>query len=784
MRVIKFSCCGALAAAVFSLILAARGETATNSLGFTGPEIYPIDDGIGLLHAADLDGDGLNDLIVVNNLRTKITLLYNQTGKTNHAATIPPPKLEINELPPDARFRIDSVPTDERIAALSVADLNGDGRPDLVFYGDAKDLEILYNQGTNGWSEPKRWHIEDARMDGNALVVGDLNGDGRPDIVLLGDNGSFYFLPQQADHTFGEPQKIPYSGTPKAVQIVDVNGDGRKDLLLVDWDSPTPFRFRLQNDAGQLGPEIYFKTQPVRSYSADTLEGNSNLFVVTIAQNSDRAEVSEFTRAPAEILSGDFRQGQFQVLPLRQTSAAQRGLLWADVNGDGRPDLLVAEPESGQISVYLQQPDDTLAPPKTFPTLAGVGQIAVADWNGDGHPEIFLLSQSERAVGVTRFDKDGRLPFPTLLPVDGKPLLMAVGALKPGAKPSLCLIVDKDGQRSLVTRMADGATRTQKLSEKFKDNPATMAIQDVNQDGLPDLVVLIPYGKIKVLLQKPDGLSRQSEATADGFDEVDVDPPGGTMAQPWLASVDADGDGKPELLLPQNNFVRAVVLEKKTETPAATNQPQWTFRVKDQINGAAGDSQIVGATTVMNGTNAAPSIFLLDAQYNQLTLCQRDPSGVWRVARNIKLPVSGFNGLRSVALGGTNVQSIAFLGQNAVAWMPLAGDVWTFTTLDGYDTPIKDGYLNDVVAGDLSGSGRKDLVFLETAKNNLDIVSFDSHHKFVPAIRWQVFEAHTFRGVANALPEPREALVTDVTGDGKHDLVVLVHDRILVYPQE
>jgi hypothetical protein len=784
MRVIKFSCCGALAAAVFSLILAARGETATNSLGFTGPEIYPIDDGIGLLHAADLDGDGLNDLIVVNNLRTKITLLYNQTGKTNRAATIPPPKLEINELPPDARFRIDSVPTDERIAALSVADLNGDGRPDLVFYGDAKDLEIIYNQGTNGWSEPKRWHIEDARMDGNALVVGDLNGDGRPDIVLLGDNGSFYFLPQQADHTFGEPQKIPYSGTPKAVQIVDVNGDGRKDLLLVDWDSPTPFRFRLQNDAGQLGPEIYFKTQPVRSYSADTLEANSNLFVVTIAQNSDRAEVSEFTRAPAEILSGDFRQGQFQVLPLRQTSAAQRGLLWADVNGDGRPDLLVAEPESGQISVYLQQPDGSLAPPKTFPTLAGVGQIAVADWNGDGHPEIFLLSQSERAVGVTQFDQDGRLPFPTLLPIDGKPLLMAVGALKPGAKPSLCLIVDKDGQRNLVTRMADGATRTQKLSEKFKDNPATMAIQDVNQDGLPDLIVLIPYGKIKVLLQKPDGLSRQSEATADGFDEEDVDPPGGTMAQPWLASVDADGDGKPELLLPQNNFVRAVVLEKKTETPAATNQPQWTFRVKDQINGTAGDSQIVGATTVMNGTNAAPSIFLLDAQYNQLTLCQRDPSGVWRVARNIKLPVSGFNGLRSVALGGTNVQSVAFLGQNAVAWMPLAGDVWAFTTLDGYDTPIKDGYLNDVIAGDLTGSGRKDLVFLETAKNNLDIVSFDSHHKFVPAIRWQVFEAHTFRGVANALPEPREALVTDVTGNGKNDLVVLVHDRILVYPHE
>jgi hypothetical protein len=773
MRVIKCSCCVALAASVFSLAFAARGETATNSFGFSGHETYPIDDGINLLHAAVLDGDGLNDLIVVNNLRSKINLLYNQTGKTNRADSKPPRKLEINELPPDARFRVDSIPTDERIAGLAVADLNGDGRPDLVFYGDAKDLEIIYNQGTNGWSEPKRWHIEDGRMDGNALVVGDLNGDSRPDIVLLGDNGSLYFLPQQPDRTFGEPQKIAYSGTPKAVQIADVDGDGLNDLLLVDWDSLTPFRFRLQNAAGQLGPQIYFKTQPIRTYCADNLEGGAKNFVVTIAQNSSRAEVSEFTRKPAETLSGAFRRGQFQILPLNKTDAAQRGVLWADVNGDGRPDLLVAEPESGQLSVYLQQPDGSLAPPKTFPTLAGVSQLAASDWNGDGHPEIFLLSQSERAVGITAFDKGGRLPFPTLVPLDGKPLVMAVGPLKAGAKPALAVIVDKDGQRSLVTRTTDGKTRTQKLSDSFKSNPATLAIQDVNQDGLADLVVLIPYEKIKVLLQKAGG----------DFDEEDVDPPGGAIEQPWLASADVDGDGKTELLLPQNNFVRAVVLEQQTRTQDSTNKPAWVFRVKDQINGASSDSRIVGATAVVNGTNSMPSLFLLDAEHKQLTLCERDTNGVWRVARNVELPVSDFSGLKSVALGGTNVQSVAFLGQNAVAWMPLAGDVWDFTTLDGYDTPIKDGYLNDVVAGDLTGSGRKDLVFLETAKNNLDLVRFDSNHKLVPGERWQVFEAHTFRGV-NAVPEPREALVIDVTGDKKNDLVVLVHDRILVYPQE
>ena len=82
---------------------------------------------------ADLDGDGLNDLVVVNNSRSKINLLYNQTGKTNLTQKSKPwGKREINELPPDARFRIDSIASEKRISSLVLADLNGDGRPDIA----------------------------------------------------------------------------------------------------------------------------------------------------------------------------------------------------------------------------------------------------------------------------------------------------------------------------------------------------------------------------------------------------------------------------------------------------------------------------------------------------------------------------------------------------------------------------------------------------------------------------------------------------------------------------
>jgi hypothetical protein len=767
--------CGAVLAVLAGGALASRAaDTNGNHFGFSGPEIFPIGDQISNLRVADLDGDGLNDLIIVNNGSSKINLLYNQTGKTNlDQKPKPVGKRELNDLPPDARFRIESIASEKRIASLVVADLNGDGRPDIAYYGEPKELVVLFNQGTNGWSAPKTWPIEDGQLTPNALCTGDLNGDGRTDLVLLGEN-CVYLLAQQADHTLGEPVKIPFSGTVKSVQVVDIDGDGRSDLLLVNWEDRNPFRFRLQKRNGELGPELYFSYPPIRSYWADNLEPGGKTQIITIALNSGRAEISEFARKPAETLSGCFHQGQIQVLPLNRTDKARRGLLWADVNGDGLPDLLVAEPENGQLSIYLQQKDGTLATAKTFPTLAGISDLAVADWNGDGHPDIFLLSADERQVGVTWLDENQRLPFPTLIPLDGKPLVMAVGALQAGARPTLAVIVDQDGRRSLVTRTADGKSKTQKLSESFKSNPTTMAFHDADQDGLNDLVILTPYEKVKVLRQ----------AAGKDFEEIDVAPPGGAIEQPWMSAADIDGDGKPELLLTQKNFLRAVVLKTDAAMQSSTNRSGWTFSVKEQINGAGSNSRLVGAAPVSNCSNGVASLFLLDAERKALTLCERDRAGVWQVVRNLPLPVSDFTGLQPIALGGSNVNAVALLGLNTVAWLPLDGQAWELKELDGYETPIKDGHLNDVVTGDLDNDGRKDLVFLETARNYLDLVLFDAHHKLIPANRWQVFEERTFRGRRSDLPEPREAVVADFTGHGKNDLAVLVHDRILLYPQE
>src|SRR5687767_13049392 len=103
---------------VSAVVLNSEAQTPTNRFGFAGPEIFPIDTQISQLRTADINGDGKMDLILANNSRAKINILINQSGETNIVAPVKVTyRKDLNELPPGARFRIDSIASEKRIAA-------------------------------------------------------------------------------------------------------------------------------------------------------------------------------------------------------------------------------------------------------------------------------------------------------------------------------------------------------------------------------------------------------------------------------------------------------------------------------------------------------------------------------------------------------------------------------------------------------------------------------------------------------------------------------------------
>ena len=735
-------------------------RSAAHRFGFLGPEIFPIERGVANLRVADLNGDGKMDLVVANNLRSRINLLYNRTGEP-----VKPPVLKagnVNKLPPDARFRIESITAENRIASLEVADLNSDGRPDIAYFGMPKELLVLYN-GKDGWSKAKRWPGVDGMSGGGGLVAADINGDNRTDLVLRGEK-QLTILRQKKDGTLSRPEGIPFSGNVKAFQIVDLNGDKRNDLVLIDWATTAPFRFRLQNELGQMGPEIHFRMPALRAFWAEDLDGDGRAEIMTIAQQSGRAQVHHLELRKAEKDSGKLQQGQLVVVPVQRTQSERRGMTWGDLDADGHMDLLVALPESSLLSIRFGRQKGGLAPAVTFPCLSGVSGLAVADWDTDGQSDLFVLSRDEKQVAVTRRLDNGRVPFPKLLPIEGRPLAMTVGQLSPKSKPVLALILDREGKRFLQVRSHDGTAHTQALDEKYKANPAILKFHDADQDGLNDIVAMAAFEKIKIL----------RHVLGEDFEEIDLAPPGGEVEQPTFSSADVDGDGKAELLVARRNYLRAVKLEK------TKGKGGWSFRAKDQINGDAAESRLAGAVEINVGKDRR-MLALLDTARRALTLCERDKTGVWAAVENVRLPIADFKSIDTLSLGGGS--AVSFMGQNQMAWMSFDGAGWELKELDSYETPIEEGQLQDVIAGDLDGDDRKDLIFLEQEEHHIDIVAYDPPGKLIPAQRWRVFEQRTFRNTRGGA-EPREGLVADFDGDKKKDLAVLVHDRVLLYRQE
>ena len=220
-----------------------------------GPDIVKLDWSVRAVTPVDLDGDKLMDLALIDNDRATIELLYQ---KKPGAPDDPAKPDRVNRWEPvleDARFRRVSVTTGVTMFDLVVGDLNGDGRPDLVYTGDAQALTLRYQQADGTWQEKKITEAPTPIQMLGSLKIGDLDGDKRPDLAMLGRQEIAIFR-QQADGTLAPPERLALADENcYGLEFVDVNSDGRPDLVYLANGNRDVLRVRLQTSSRQFGPD-------------------------------------------------------------------------------------------------------------------------------------------------------------------------------------------------------------------------------------------------------------------------------------------------------------------------------------------------------------------------------------------------------------------------------------------------------------------------------------------------------------------------------------------------
>jgi hypothetical protein len=310
--------------------------------------------------------------------------------------------------------------------AVAIADLDGDGHPDLIVansadagvFSDSGSVAVLRGQG-DGTFDPPRLYV--AGLKPVAVAIGDVNLDGHLDIVVANYQGaSFTVLLGKGDGTFIRGGTFPsYCFDPRSIVVADFNGDGAPDVAVAGRTGLSVTVF-LNSGSGQFASPstIISLGAYVQSLHVADLNGDGKLDLVATLYNTGHVVT----------LLGDGLGGMTSGATLT-TSNGPTGVVVTDQDGDGIPDLAVTCDSDASLWFFHGLGGGAFA--GSPQTIAGAATaLAVTDFEGDHRPDLVAVLTSNQAVQVLTGEAPGTTPpyvaNPPVL-AGGQPVAVAVG---------------------------------------------------------------------------------------------------------------------------------------------------------------------------------------------------------------------------------------------------------------------------------------------------------------------------------------------------------------------
>jgi hypothetical protein len=443
---------------------------------------------------------------------------------------------------------------------LAVGDLNGDGKPDLAISNN-DGISILLNTGSGAFG-PVAYYAAGlaGSSPGDGIAIGDVNGDGKLDVVETNENfGAIIFL-NQGGGTFAETGTIngvPMGATGNVV-LGDINNDKKLDIVLVDGGGNV-FTFYGKGTG-------VFSNGPAYPLQAPLFGGNYSVALGDFNGDGSLDLLNTAGEASSTVSLGR-GDGSFQTNQLYAYTAAEyaNNIVTADFNGDGYPDIAqsLGGGANGKLAINLGSSHGVLGAASliTASTCANnvVEWVAAGDVNGDGKADIVATLQDATFAGCQN-------------------------------NTVAVLIGQGTGKFKTAVYYATGSAAQEQ--EVF--------LVDVNGDGKLDIVTQNADGTISVLLNKGNGTYKPGTLVT-GLSAI-------YPHSVYLTFADFNGDGKMDIAAATEGNITDVYVMLGTGTgtfgaPIQTVTPYYPITLAAADFNKDGKADLLVTTTANGCTN-------------------------------------------------------------------------------------------------------------------------------------------------------------------------------------
>ena len=341
----------------------------TSPITFQQPILMDTDSP-GRVVSADFDGDGKMDFAIGG--QSALTVFYGRgDGSFDPGSTVTTSSLAIDP--------------------YSSADMNGDGKPDLVCTIQSQIL-IFHNLGGRSFSSPVAIPLG---AEIGALATGDFNNDGKPDIVIVvydhpgNTRTDMAIFQNQGGGSYAQVQTVSDIWIIAGIVVGDLNGDGNLDVVTAI----------VTDIVGQSGAHIYWGDGAGHIASGPSIGTNSWNVNWPVVADFNRDGKQDF--AISSITNGNlsvmFNQGGGTFTPPAYYGGGDGvdQLAAADMDGDGWKEI-IAEDRGHRNITILRNENALFLNSFQVDTVVACGPIEVVDLNGDGKPDVIVSSPDNK----------------------------------------------------------------------------------------------------------------------------------------------------------------------------------------------------------------------------------------------------------------------------------------------------------------------------------------------------------------------------------------------------